>query len=162
MQAAAVERTSQYVTFLLGDETYAFDVNNTREVVDYTTITPIPSTPDWVRGVINLRGAVVPVLDIKQKFGMPLTEHTPNTCIIIVELSAGQETYVLGILADSVREVFEIEHSRIEPAPKFGSNISTTYIHGIGRLENQFFVILDVERVFSARELAAAVGASGG
>lgn len=159
MLARELERTSQYVTFKLGDEIYAFDVANTREVVDYTNITPIPHTPDWVRGVINLRGAVLPVLDIKQKFGMPLTARTPATCIIIVELGLGQEVYQLGILADAVREVFEIEHSQIEPAPKFGANISTTYIRGIGRHADQFFVILDVEKVFSTHELAVAADA---
>jgi purine-binding chemotaxis protein CheW len=160
MQAATATQTTQYVTFRLGDETYAFHVSNTREVVDYTSITPIPNTPDWVRGVVNLRGAVIPVLDIKQKFGMSSTQQTTDTCIIVVELAIGHEDHVLGVLADSVQEVFEIERSQIEPAPKFGASISTTYIEGIGHLEDRFFVILDVERVFSSHELETVVEVS--
>lgn len=155
MTAAAEVHTNQYVTFQLGDETYAFDVANTREVVDFTNITPIPNTPSWVRGVFNLRGSIIPVLDIKQKFGIGATQQTPDTCILIVELVLGKDEYVLGILADSVREVFEMERSRIEPPPKFGANIATHYIRGIGRHQEQFFVILDVEKVFSTQELGA-------
>ncbi len=155
MQSISVQETNQYVTFTLGDETYGFNVDCTREIAEYSSITPIPNTPEWVRGVINLRGSVIPVLDIKRKFGLAPTPHTSETRIIILELEASSERFVLGILADAVKNVLELPPSDIEPPPRFGGKISVSYIVGIGRTEEDFFVVLDVEKIFSNEELGA-------
>src|SRR5574342_727501 len=109
MSEAGITETTQYLTFKLGDEVFALDITKVREVLDFTAITKVPRTPDFMRGVINLRGSVVPVVDLRLKFGMKATEKTVNTCIIITEVTVDSETTVLGALADSVQEVIELE-----------------------------------------------------
>lgn len=156
MAANNIIKTNQYLTFRLGKEIYAFDVGNAREILECSDITQIPNTPDWIRGVINLRGNVVPVLDLKMKFGMGSTEQSVNTCVIIVESMVNGEFFVAGILADAVQEVFELDANKIEPPPKFGVKLSTQYIRGMGRRNEQLFIILDAERVFSGKELTIA------
>jgi len=156
MSEGNVLRTNQYLTFRLGEEFYAFDVGNAREILEYSTITQIPNTPPWIRGVINLRGNVVPVLDLRLKFGMGNTEKSKSTCIIVVEFMLNSELFVVGILADSVLEVFEMEQKQIEPPPKFGVKLSTHYIRGIGRRADKMFIILVAERIFSEAELSQA------
>ncbi len=146
----------QFLTFVLGGEVYAVDVAATREVVDFCSITPLPQTPDWIRGVLNLRGNVIPVLDLKQRLGMGITERTKNACILILELMLGGEPLVMGILADAVREVLEIDQSQIDPPPRLGTNVSTAYIRGMGRRPDGFFIILDVDRVFASSDIALA------
>jgi purine-binding chemotaxis protein CheW len=146
---------TQYLTFKLDDEVFAVGIDKVREVLDYTTVTKVPQTPDFMRGVINLRGSVVPVVDMRLKFGMPRTEKTVNTCIIIVEINLKDETTVLGALADSVQEVLDLEPEQIEPAPKIGTKLNTDFIRGMGKQDEQFIIILDINRVFSSEELAA-------
>ena len=146
--------TTQYLTFKLGDEIFSLDISKVREVLDYTTITKVPRTPEFMRGVINLRGSVVPVVDMRLKFGMTKTEKTVNTCIIIVEISVDGETTVLGALADAVQEVIELESGQIEPAPKIGTRLKTDFIRGMGKRDDAFIIILDIDRVFSVDELA--------
>lgn len=148
------DNTNQYLTFTLGQEVFAFDIASVREVLEYTTITKMPRTSEYVRGIINLRGRAVPVVDVRLKFGMPETERTVNTCIIIVELTVGGAQTVLGALTDSVREVMDIEPADIEPAPRMGTSIQTDLIHGIGKTAAGFIIILDINRVFSEDELA--------
>ena len=148
------ESTNQYLTFTLGQEVFAFDIATVREVLEYTTITKVPRTSEYVRGIINLRGRAVPVVDVRLKFGMPETERTVNTCIIIVEVQLDGEQAVLGALTDSVREVMDIERSDIEPAPRMGTSIQADFIHGIGRTPEGFIIILDINRVFSEEELS--------
>src|SRR5512147_2571220 len=155
MAGAAVAETVQYLTFKLGDEVFALDIGKVREVLDLTAITKVPRTPEFMRGVINLRGSVVPVVDLRLKFGMSRTEKTVNTCIIITEVAVDNETTVLGALADSVQEVMDLEPGQIEPAPKIGTRLNTEFIKGMGKHHDQFIVILDVDKVFSADELAA-------
>jgi len=118
MSIAVTSEAGQYLTFKLGDEVFALDISKVREVLDFTTVTRVPQTPDFMLGVINLRGSVVPVVDMRLKFGMSATEATVNTCIIIVEIDIDEETTVLGALADSVREVMEMEPDQIEPPPR--------------------------------------------
>lgn len=148
---------NQYVTFLLGEETYALDVDNAREILDFSTPARLPNSPEWLRGVINLRGSVVPVVDLKQKFGMHATEKTRRTCIIVVEILLRGQSHTLGVLADAAQEVFEMEASEIEPAPTFGTRLSTHFIRGMGKRNGKLFVILAAEKVFSEEE-AAVVG----
>ncbi|MFP5223539.1 MAG: chemotaxis protein CheW [Acidobacteriota bacterium] len=154
------ESTNQYLTFTLGDEVFALDIASVREVLEYTTITKVPRTPEAIRGVINLRGRAVPVVDVRLKFGMPETQRTVNTCIIIVEVRLGGEETVLGALADSVKEVMDIEPKDIEPAPRMGTSIKADFIEGIGKQGDDFIILLDIDKVFTEDELnvAAAVG----
>ncbi len=156
MKTVAIAKTNQYLSFKLGNEIYALDVGNAREIVECSLITQIPKMPPWIRGVINLRGTVVPVLDLKRKFEMGQTEQTVNTCVIIVESILDGEMFVIGVLADAVQEVFELESSKIEPPPKFGSKVSTRYLKGMGRRGDMLFIVLDAEKVFSGAELAEA------
>nr|WP_276609594.1 chemotaxis protein CheW [Desulfuromonas acetexigens] len=148
------EENHQYLTFKLDDEVFALGIDKVREVLDYTSVTKVPQTPDFMRGVINLRGSVVPVVDMRLKFGMAKTEKTVNTCIIIVEINLEGETTVLGALADSVQEVLDLEPHQIEPAPKIGTKLRTEFIRGMGKRDEQFIIILDIDKVFSSEELA--------
>ncbi|MFA6596695.1 MAG: chemotaxis protein CheW [Ignavibacteriaceae bacterium] len=148
-----VNETKQYLTFKLSEEVFGVDVAQVREILDYVKITKVPQTPDFMRGVINLRGSVVPVVDMNLKFGMEKTERTVNTCIVVVEVKLGDETAVLGALVDSVQEVFEIEPQNIEPAPRIGTKLNTEFIKGMGKREEKFIIILDIDKVFSSEEL---------
>ncbi len=154
MSVAEILETTQYLTFKLEDEVFALDIAKVREVLEYTTVTKVPRTPDFMCGVINLRGGVVPVVNMRLKFGMPDAEKTVNTCIIIVEVKLDGETTVLGALADSVQEVMDLEPDQIEPAPKIGTRLNTDFIKGMGKHDNKFIMILDIDKVFSADELA--------
>ncbi|WKZ33817.1 MAG: chemotaxis protein CheW [Thermodesulfobacteriota bacterium] len=156
--AEAVSENMQYLTFRLEDEVFALDITQVREVLDFTTVTKVPRTPDFMRGVINLRGSVVPVVDMRLKFGMSRTEQTVNTCIIIVEISLDGEKLVIGALADSVQEVIEIEPGQIEPPPRIGTRLNTDFIKGMGKRDEQFIIILDIDRIFSSSELAVISG----
>jgi chemotaxis signal transduction protein len=154
MAVSEITESRQYLTFSLDDEIFAVDVAKVREILEFSTITKVPQTPDFMRGVINLRGSVVPVIDMRLKFGMAETERTVNTCIIVVEIASGEETIVLGMLADSVQEVFEMEPGNIEPAPRIGMKLDTSFIMGMGKHEEQFIIILDIDQVFSGNELS--------
>jgi purine-binding chemotaxis protein CheW len=156
MSVASITETGQYLTFRLDSETFALDISKVREVLDFTTVTKVPQTPDFMLGVINLRGNVVPVVDMRLKFNMSGTEATVNTCIIIVEIELDRETTVLGALADSVQEVLELDPDQIEPPPRIGTRLKTQFIKGMGHQGSQFIIILDIDKVFSAEELAIA------
>jgi purine-binding chemotaxis protein CheW len=157
MSVPAITETTQYLTFKLGEEVFALDVAKVREILDFTTVTKVPQTPAYMRGVINLRGSVVPVLDLRLKFGMSATEKTVNTCVIVVEMVVDGEIMVLGVLADSVQEVIDLEPAQIEPAPRIGTTINTEFILGMGKHNGMFMMILDIDRVFSEGEKAAIV-----
>jgi len=159
MSVAEMQDTTQYLTYKLGDEVFALDISKVREVLDFTSITKVPRTPDFMRGVINLRGSVVPVVDMKLKFDMSRTEKTVNTCIIITEVTVDGETTVLGALADSVQEVIDLESERIEPAPRIGTTVYHEFIKGMGKHNEHFIIILDIDKVFSAEDLALAQAA---
>lgn len=145
---------NQYLTFKLREEVFGLAIGKVREVLDFTTITKVPRTPDYMRGVINLRGSVVPVVDLHLKFGLAQTEKTVNTCIIIVEIDMDGGITVLGALADSVQEVVELEPEQIEPAPKIGTKLNTAFIKGMGKREDEFIILLDIDKVFSTDELS--------
>jgi purine-binding chemotaxis protein CheW len=158
MSISSVNDKRQYLTFQLGEEIFALDVSNIREILEFADITKVPKTPDFMRGVINLRGAVVPVLDMKIKFGMSRIEKTVNTSIIVVEVDFEGENSILGALVDSVQEVFELEPDQIEPPPKIGTGLKTDFIKGMGKKDDQFIIILDIDRVFSFQELTSTIG----
>ena len=153
MSLNTVKELSTYLTFSLGDETFALDVANVREVLDLSDITKVPRTPDFMRGVINLRGRVVPVVDMRIKLGLPGEEDTVDTCIIVAEVDLAGEDTVIGALADSVREVFQISADDIEPPPSIGMQMSTDFIRGMGKLDDEFVIILDGNRVFTGEDL---------
>ena len=159
MATTAAEQAAQYLTFRLGEEVFALDIAQVREVLDFTAITRVPRMPEFMRGVINLRGSVVPVVDLRLKFGMSATERTLNTCIIIAEVAIGGERTLLGALADSVQEVIDLDPGRIEPPPRLGTSIHTEFIRGMGKRDGHFVIILDVDRVFSNDELTLVQGA---
>ena len=146
---------TQYLTFMLADEVFAVDVARVREILEITSITKVPQVPDFMRGVINLRGCVVPVIDLRLKFGMQETAQTVNTCIIVVEVAMDDENIVLGALADSVQEVIEMDPAQIEAAPHIGTHLQTEFLKGMGKHNERFVMILDIDKVFSGVELAA-------
>lgn len=153
MEAKAFLETSQYLAFRLGEEVFAFDISKVREVLEFSSVTKVPQTPEMMKGVINLRGAVVPVIDMRIKFGMSETETTVNTVIIITEIELENESIMLGALVDSVQEVIDLDSEHIEPAPKIGTRLNTDFIKGMGKHNDQFLIILDIEKIFSTEEL---------
>jgi len=161
MSVTTITETRQYLTFKLDDEVFAVDVAKVREILELTSITKVPQTPQFMRGVINLRGSVVPVVDLRLKFGMSETAPTVDTCIIVVEVAHEHETLDLGALADSVQEVFEMEPGQVEPAPRIGTKLNTDFILGMGKHDGQFIMILDIDRTFTSDELATAGSVSG-
>ncbi len=142
----------QYLTFKLKDEIFGVDVAQVREILDYIKITKVPQTPNFMCGVINLRGNVVPVVDMRLKFGLEKTETTVNTCIIVVEVDIQGENTILGALVDSVQEVFELAPKDIEPAPKIGTKLKTDFIKGMGKSDDNFIILLNIDKVFSSEE----------
>ncbi len=157
---ATENKTNQYLTFKLGDEEYAIDVSNIREILEYSKITKIPCTRDYMQGVINLRGNVVPVINFHLKFGMNKTEYTVDTCIIVMEVKINNEVIILGAIADSVDEVIELDHTQIEPAPEIGTKLNREFIKGIGKRNNKFIIIININETFSIEELGEVVTAS--
>jgi purine-binding chemotaxis protein CheW len=155
MSKTVISETSQYLTFMLDQETYALDITQVREVLDFTEITKVPRMPEFMRGVINLRGGVVPVVDLRLKFGMSRTEKTVNTCVIIIDLVVQGETTLLGALADTVQEVMTIEPDQISPPPRIGTRLNTEFIRGMGKKNDDFVIIIDIDKVFSLDEVAS-------
>jgi purine-binding chemotaxis protein CheW len=153
MSVETITEIRQYLTFKLSNEIFALDVATVREVLDFTTVTKIPRTPEFMRGVINLRGSVVPVIDLRLAFGMSATEKTVNTCIIVMEVRLEGDTTIVGALADSVEEVIDLEPEQIEAPPQLGTSIKTDFIRGMGKRDTHFLMILDIDRVFSADQL---------
>ncbi len=158
MSVDTITATAQYLTFKLREEVFALEISKVREVLEYTTVTKVPRTPDFMSGVINLRGNVVPVIDLNLKLGMPQTEKTINTCIIIVEISIPNNIIVVGALADSVQEVIEIEPENIEPVPKIGTNLNIEFLKGMGKKDDVFIMILDIDKVFTVEDISAVSG----
>jgi purine-binding chemotaxis protein CheW len=156
MSVSTITEISQYLTFKLEEEVFALEISKVREVLDFTTVTKVPQTPDFMLGVINLRGSVVPVVDMRTKFGVARAEKTVDSCFIIVEIELDQESVVLGALVDSVQEVIELDPDQIEPPPRIGTRLNTKYIKGMGKRDSAFIMILDIDRVFSSDELAIA------
>lgn len=154
-------KTITALTFKLNDEVFALDIKSVKEVLDYTKITKIPQTPDYMLGVINLRGNVAPVVDLKMKFNMPPSERTVNTCIIIVEVEIEGKAHIVGILADSVKEVVEFDLKGIEEAPKIGLNIDIDFILGIAKKDDDFVILLDINKIFSTQDKEEIVSAEG-
>lgn len=153
MRQSKEVKTIQLLTFRLGDELFAVHVSQVREVLDYSTITKVPGAPPFMRGVINVRGSVVPVMDLGLKFNLGKIEKSITTRIVVIELEIEGEMLVIGALADSVNEVCELEPTNIEKPPKFGSRWQSELIKGIGKQGEQFIIILDINKVFSIEDI---------
>jgi purine-binding chemotaxis protein CheW len=153
MSAPTLLESTQYLTFMLGEEVFSLEISKVREVLDYMVITRVPRMPEYLQGVINLRGSVVPVVDLRLKFGMPVAGVTVSTCIIIVDTTVNDEPAVLGLLVDSVQEVLELDQESIKPAPRIGTRLDTGFIKGMGRQNDRFNIILNIDRVFSSDEI---------
>ncbi|MEW6166597.1 MAG: chemotaxis protein CheW [Pseudomonadota bacterium] len=144
---------NQYLTFQLGSEMYALDILGIREIIEYGGATPVPMMPDCLRGVINLRGVVVPVVDLCVRFGCGSSATTKRTCVVIVEVPDEEGLLVMGIVVDAVSAVIEIAPEDIAPPPAFGTHVRTDFIRGMGNVDGRFVIILDVGRVLSAEDL---------
>lgn len=153
MEVAEITEATQYLTFKLGDEDFAVDVSKVREILELIKITKVPRTPDFMNGVINLRGSVVPVVDLRLSLQMERVESTSDTCIIVMEVAMNGETVVLGALADSVQEVLDMDPSDIEPPPRIGTKLRAEFIKGMGKHNDRFIIILNIDRVFTTEEL---------
>lgn len=145
----------QYLTFVLGGETFAIGILRIKEIIEFSGLTTVPMMPVCIRGVINLRGAVVPVLDLSARFGRKSTEATRRTCIVIVEVEADGTHQDIGVIVDAVNEVLEIPGSEIEPAPSFGTRLRPDLIRGMGKVGGNFVIILDTDRVLSTDEIVS-------
>lgn len=156
MSVSDKNEAAQYLTFLLDSKIFAFDVLKTREVLSLIPITPIPGTPEYMTGVLNLRGSVVPVMDLRKKFGLAESKYTENTAIVIVEANTGAELVVVGALVDAVKGVRRFEDNELEPPPKVGMRLNLDLIHAIGKTEKEFVLILNVDKVLSDEDLSIA------
>lgn len=161
MSVATIKETAQYITFKLGDELFAINVSQVREVLDLSLVTKVPTAPEYMRGVVNVRGNAIPVVDLRLKFGLPKVADTVQTRIVVLELKMDGEPVVLGGLADSVHEVIELEPQQIDEPPSIGMRWKTEVIQGMGKRGDQFIIILDINRVFSTADLALSDVASG-
>lgn len=144
----------QYLTYSLGDEVFAMDIRAVREIIQYATMTAVPLMPEFVRGVINLRGQVVPVIDLQSRLGRATAQIGKKTCIIIFDASREGEKLELGLMVDAVSEVIEIPDAHIEPAPQFGASIRRDFIRGMGKVDGEFIVILEPERALDIEDMA--------
>jgi purine-binding chemotaxis protein CheW len=153
--------TLQYLTFALGEEVFALETGCVREVIELVPVTRIPKTPPFMRGVINLRGHAVPVVDLRIKFDMPRAQDTVNTCIIIVDVEVEGEKCHMGAIVDSVREVFEMTSDQINPPPRMGTSVKADFIRGMGKQNEEFIMILDIGKIFSHQELARVLESEG-
>ena len=160
--AATQQDQQQYLTFNLGGEVFAIGILAIKEIIEYGNLTEVPMMPDFIRGVINLRGAVVPVVGLSARFGRAATQITRRTCIVIIEMEADGERQDVGVIVDAVNEVLEILHQDIEPAPAFGAKIRTDFISGMGKVNGKFVILLNVNRVLSVDEMAALAGVPDG
>jgi purine-binding chemotaxis protein CheW len=149
----------QYLTFTLDGEQYAIPVARVREVLEYTRITKLPKTAEYMKGIINLRGAGIPVIDLRLKFGLSETPVEKDTAIIVMEVAGLEGNVVVGALADAVHEVIELLGDAVEPAPKFGTRLAADFIQGVGKRDEGFIVIVDIDRVFNAEDKSLLAGA---
>lgn len=150
---ATTIRTGKYLTFSLENEEYGIGILKVKEIIGMMPITPVPRTPAFVKGVINLRGKVIPVVDLRLKFGMESIPYNERTCIIVVEIDAANTTVLIGIVVDAVSEVLNIREEEIEETPTFGTKLDTNYILGMAKMEGRVKILLNIDRVLSAEEI---------
>lgn len=152
-EANLAELAGKYLTFHLGKEEYGLEILKVREIIGMMNVTSVPRTPDFIRGVINLRGKVIPVVEIRGKFQLEAVDDTEKTCIIVVQVNRDDTKVTMGIIVDEVSEVLDIDRSQLEPSPQFGTSINTDFILAMGRVEEKLIMLLDVDQVLSSGEL---------
>ncbi|MBK9348304.1 MAG: purine-binding chemotaxis protein CheW [Burkholderiales bacterium] len=157
--ATSVDAALQYLTFTLGDEVFAMDIRTVREIIQHTAMTTVPLMPDFVQGVINLRGAVVPVIDLQSRFGRSKVQIGKKTCIVIFDAGRDGEHIELGLMVDAVSEVVDISSAEIEPTPSFGTSIAREFILGVGKVGKNFMPIIDTDKALSVDDMAAIIAA---
>jgi purine-binding chemotaxis protein CheW len=145
----------QYLTFFVASEEYAVNILKVKEIIEYDTVTAVPNTAPWIRGVTNLRGNVVPVIDLAVKFGLPASKPSKFSCIVITEVSYEDERLTMGVMADSVSQVLDFSENEIEPTPPFGTRLRIEFLLGMGKIGKKFCLILDIDKVLSAEEFLA-------
>ncbi len=150
---SAARRSGKYLTFVLQDEEYGIEILKVREIIGVMAITTVPGAPAYVTGVINLRGSIIPVVDLRRKFGMEPADRTAETCIIVVDVPLTTEGVMMGILVDTVSEVLDIAGDQIEPPPRFGRDVRLEFILGMGKVKGKVKILLDIDRVLGADEL---------
>ena len=153
--------SQQYLSFALGEEVFAVNVQQVKEILDVINITRVPQMPDYMLGVINLRGSVVPVVDLRCKFGMEKKEQNQENCIVVLEVDFDGERVVIGALTDAVREVLDLTADQIEPPPRMGMKLKSEFIRGMGKQGESFIIILDIDKIFSSDELCTISAAEG-
>ena len=153
MNAETITKINSYLSFNLGDEEFAVNVSKVLNILEMLKITEVPKSPEYMKGVINLRGTVLPVVDTRIKFGMTPTEYTNNTCIVVMEIEMDNDIVKVGALVDSVQAVMELEDSEIQPPPSIGSKYKSEFIYGMVKVDEKFIMLLDMEKVFSAEEV---------
>jgi purine-binding chemotaxis protein CheW len=151
---AMIEKEGKYLTFTLAEEEYGIGILKVKEIIGMMTITTVPQTPDFVKGVINLRGKVIPVMDLRLRFGMEAIDYNDRTCIIVVEIEGSAGTIQIGIVVDSVSEVLNIKGEDIEETPTFGAKLNTDYILGMAKMESSVKILLDIDRVLNEKEVS--------
>lgn len=151
---AIKEREGKYLTFTLDNEEYGISILKIKEIIGMMSITPVPRTPEFVKGVINLRGKVIPVVDLRLRFGMEAMDYTERTCIVVVEIAGQAGTILMGCVVDSVSEVLNIKAEEVEDTPSFGARLDTSYILGMAKMEGGVKILLEIDRVLSTDETA--------
>lgn len=153
MKEEAMDKSISYLSFHLGEEEFAAHVSKVLNILEMIKIIEVPNAPEYMKGVINLRGTVLPVVDTRVKFGMTPTVYTPNTCIVVMDVEIENEMVKVGALVDSVQAVLEIEESMIQPPPSIGSKYKSEFIYGMAKIDDKFIMLLDMEKVFSNEEI---------
>ena len=153
-ELVAQEQLHQYLTFLVGKDNLAISILDVKEIIEINMITRVPMTPDYIRGVINLRGNVVPVIDLSARLGRECSEINKRTCIVLVQVDYNEESQLLGMLVDAVDEILDLPESNILPPPDFGADIRNDFIKGMGRVNDEFIILLDINRVLALKELS--------
>ena len=153
--SAQKDLVMKYLTFLLGDKSYAISILKIKEILEYGSVTPIPKMPDFICGAINLRGQIVPVIDLLERLGNGKSDVGKRSCIVIVEMKFSNETLSIGVIVDAVSKVMDFKNSDIEPAPSFGGAVETDFIDGMGKVGENFVVILNIDRVLSLNDLSS-------
>lgn len=160
------DKENKFLTFRLGQEEYGVEILKVREIIGIIDVTPLPQTPDYVKGVINLRGKIIPVIELRAKFTLPTVEYTEETCVIVMEVSEGEESeqFQMGVIVDSVNEVLDISQNQIEPAPRFGCALNTEYILGVGKVtiddKEKVIILLEIDKVLTESEVESIRSAS--
>ena len=151
----------QYLTFIMGDEEYGVDILRVQEIRGWDSVTPIPNTPDYIKGVINLRGTIVPIVDLRQRFGMPSIEYGATTVVIVLKVISEESERIMGIVVDAVSDVHNVADEDMQPPPDFGSVVSIDYVKGLATVSETMIIILEIDRLMNAEDMAAMSGAAG-